>query len=310
MAVDPVPLIRRSSSRCRPLRPAGRPDIRRWLVGLVAIHLSTITAHADELCHFAGTTDYAGHLAVTTDVATNAKDGTTKIDVTGRFLGTPMPFVHITYLMQEISTWRSDQLQSVAVNSRYLVDGHIIRQEWDLFERGADGLAAYRLQGKTVDDFTRKYPTFVRHWDPADFGQPWVQDYGLANAERRRDLDLPSSSLQPDVRSPLAMAFYWSRRIPNNGQDAMVFLPGFKKDKRVDMTIATAQPPHDGQQSWQTSIRYPALSATLPSIAEAWVSLDGHLLQLAGTVQGSNYSAYGVIRQERCNGTATSASGG
>jgi hypothetical protein len=137
-----------------------------------------------------------------------------------------------------------------------------------------------------------------------------VQDYRLANAERRRDLDLPSSSLRPDLRSPLAMAFYWSRRIPNDGQAATVFLPGFKKDKRVELMIATAQPSHDGQQSWQTSIRYPALSATLPSIAEAQVSLDGHLLQLAGTVHGSNYSVYGVIRQEMCNGTASSASGG
>jgi len=91
-------------------------------------------------------------------------DNTTTVDVIGRFTATPIPFVHINYLMEEISTWKSDQLQSVAVNSRYIVDSHIVRQEWDLFDRGTDGLEAYRLQGKTLDDFRRKYPAFVRHW--------------------------------------------------------------------------------------------------------------------------------------------------
>ena len=261
-------------------------------------------ARAGELCRFAGTTDYAGRLAVTTNVDSHTADGTTTVDVVGRFTGTPMPFVHITYLMQEISTWKSDQLQSVAVNSRYILDGHVLRQEWDLFDRGADGLEAHRLQGKSLDDIRRRYPTFVRHWDPADFGQPWIHDYRLAGAERRRDLDLPAASVRPDLRSPLALAFYWSRRIPRSGQATAVFLPGFKKDKRVDLTIAAARPPSDGQLLWQTSVRYPALSMTHPSIAFARVSADGHLLQLEGTVESGSLTAYGVIRQVSCNGTA------
>jgi hypothetical protein len=262
-----------------------------------------MNAHAGELCHFAGTTDYAGHLNVTTNVAARASDGTMTVDVIGSFAGTPMPFVHINYLMQEISTWKSDQLQSVAVNSRYILDGHVVRQQWDLFKRGTDGLEGYRLQGKTLDDIRRRYPAFVRHWDPADFGQPWVQDYRLADAERRPDLDLPASSVRPDLRSPLALAFYWSRRIPGNGQAATVFLPGFKKDKRVELTITAAQPPREGRQLWQTTVRYPGLSMTHPSTATAWISMDGHLLQLEGTVQSGMYTGYGVIRQENCSGT-------
>jgi hypothetical protein len=206
--------------------------------------------------------------------------------------------------MEEISLWKSDRLQSVAVNSRYIVDSHIVRQEWDVFDLGPDGLQALRLQGKTLDDIRRKYPAFVGHWDPASFGQPWIQDYRLANAQRRPDLDLPATSVRPDLRSPLALAFYWSRRIPGNGQVATVFLPGFKKDKRVDLTIVAAEPPRDGQQLWQASVWYPALSTTYASTAKVWVSMDGHLLQLAGTVQGANYTAYGVIRQEDCSGTA------
>ena len=109
-----------------------------------------MNARAGELCHFAGTTDYAGQLDVTTNVSTRAPDGTMTVDVIGRFVGTPMPFVHINYLMQEISTWKSDQLQSVAVNSRYILDGHVVRQEWDLFDTGTAGLEAVPAAGKNT----------------------------------------------------------------------------------------------------------------------------------------------------------------
>ena len=80
-------------------------------------------------------------------------DGTTTVDVIVQFMATPWPLVHIRYLMQEVSVWKSDQLQSVATNSRYLVGGHIVRQISDLFDRGPAGLEAYRLQGKTSTTF-------------------------------------------------------------------------------------------------------------------------------------------------------------
>lgn len=285
---------------------ARRPAIRQCAVCLVSALLGTITARASEVCHFAGTTDYSGRVEVTTNVNARVTDGTTTVDVIVYFIAKPWPLVHIRYLMQEVSMWKSDQLQSVAANSRYLVDGHIVRQIWDLFDRGTDGLEAYRLQGKTLGDFRRKYPAFVGHWSPANFGQPWIQDYRLAGAERRPDLDLPASSVGPDLRSPLAMAFYWSRWIPRSGQAATVFLPGFKKDKRLDLTIGAAEPLRDGQQLWQTSIRYPALSLAHASTAKAWVSTDRHLLQLAGSVQSGSYTGDGVIRLEGCDGTEES----
>lgn len=285
---------------------ARRPAIRRCAASVVAALLGTITARASEVCQFAGTTDYSGRIGVTSNVNERVTDGTTTVDVIVHFMATPWPFVHIRYLMQEISTWKSDQLQSVAANSRYLVDGHIVRQTWDLFDRSTDGLEAYRLQGKTLDDLRRKYPAFVRHWEPANFGQSWIQDYRLAGAERRPDLDLAASSVGPDLRSPLALAFYWSRRIPRSGQAATVFLPGFKMDKRLDLTIGAAEPSRDGQQVWQTSIRYPALSLAHASTATAWISTDRHLLQLAGSVQSGSYTGDGVVRLEGCDGTAES----
>ena len=316
MRVSRAPLVTRWATtlavRLGYTHAARRPAVRRCAVCLVVALLSTINARASEVCHFAGTTDYSGRLEVTTNVNARVTDGTTTVDVIARFIATPWPLIHIHYLMEEISTWKSDQLQGVAANTRYLVDGHIVRQVWDLFDHGTNGLEAYRLQGKTLDDIRRKFPAFARHWDPADLGQPWLQDYRLAGAERRPDLDLPASSVGPDLRSPLALAFYWSRWIPRSGQAATVFLPGFKKDKRLDLMIAAAEPSRDGQQVWQTSIRYPALSMTHASTAKAWVSTDRHLLQLTGSVQGGSYTGDGVIRQESCEGTAESpnAAGG
>ncbi len=266
-------------------------------------HLSTLSARANEVCRFAGTTDYAGRLIVTATVNPEAATGTTTIDVAANFIATPVPFIHIRYLMEEISIWKSDELQRLAVNSRYIVNTFVVRQEWDVFDRVTAGLQAYRVQGKTLDDFKHKHPAFVRHWDPASFGQPWLQDYPEARAERRRDLDLPAAPNQPDLRSPLALAFYWTRRMPVGGQTLSVFLPGFKKDKHLDVTIAGAAPRRDGQQLWQTSVRYAALSETQPSTARAWISADGHLLQLAGSVQSGYYTGQGVIRQLGCDGT-------
>ncbi len=91
-----------------------------------------------------------------------------------------------------------------------------------------------------------------------------------------------------------------------------MFLPGFKKDKRVDLTIGAAEPSRDGQQVWQTSIRYPALSSAHASTAKAWVSTDRRLLQLAGSVESGSYAGDGVIRLQGCDGTAESpnAAGG
>ncbi len=99
---------------------ARRPAIRRCAGSLVVALLGTITARANEVCQFAGTTDYSGQIEVTTDVSARGADGTNTVDVIVHFTATPWPFVHIRYLMQEVSTWKSDRLQSVAANSRYL----------------------------------------------------------------------------------------------------------------------------------------------------------------------------------------------
>jgi hypothetical protein len=161
-------------------------------------------------------------------------------------------------------------------------------------------MRANRVQAKTLADFRLKHPGFVRHWDPATFGQPWLNDYPAASPERRADLDLKGVS--PKLRSPLALAFYWIRWLPPGGQDVPVFLPGFKADKLVDLPITAA--PWAGGTLWRTPLRYPALSETPTSTATAWTSPDGHLLQLAFDLHEPRGSARGLIRQTGCEGSS------
>lgn len=258
-------------------------------------------AHAGELCRFAGTTDYGGRVVVTANADTHASDGRVTVDIKAIFEGTPFPFIHVRYLAEEISFWQSGQIRSLAANTRYLVNGHVVRQQWDAFARTGDGLDAYRIEGKQLKDLQRKHPAFAQHWDPATFGQAWTQDYWAASPDRRRDLDLPAASMGSKLRSPLALAFYWSRWIPPTGQAVSVFLPGFKKDKSVDLTIEAGQPAQGQWRQLQTSILYPALSASTPSTARTWISMDGHLLQLAFAVQRGSSTAHGLLRLEGCS---------
>ena len=227
-----------------------------FLTGSVLAPLCAGSAFASETCHFAGTTDYDGHVAATTNVAASGDITTVDVDVT--FDATMMYLFHTRYLVQEISTWRSGELQGVALNTRYLVDDQIIRQQWDLFQRGPDGLQGRRVQAKNLEDFRQQHPGFTQHWDPATFGQPWLQDYPSASSERRTDLDLKGPPLPPVLRSPLATAFYWIRWLPRTGQEMSVFLPGFKKDRLVKLAI-TGHSSAAGAE-WFAPLHYPTLS--------------------------------------------------
>lgn len=276
----------------------GRSLATGLLLADAVVQFCTLDASAAEVCRLAGTTDPDGHVAITTDVA--AIDGVTKVNVAATF-STTVFWLHIEYLVEELSTWRAGELESVAVNSRYLVDKYVVRQQWDEFQRGTDGLQAYRVQAKTLADFRRDHPGFVQHWDPATFGQPWLHDYPAASAERRTDLDLKASPFPSGLRSPLAMAFYWTRWLPHRSLDVPVFLPGFKHDRLVNLSI-TATTSLSGTV-WRAPLRYPGLSETQASTATAWTSPDGHLLQLTVDVHHPYVSGRGLIKQQACEGT-------
>lgn len=270
---------------------------RLLLAGVVIMHWCTTTASAAEVCRFVGTTDYAGHITVTTTAAT--MDGLTKIDVNTSFESTSMFWFGVHYLVEEVSTWRAGRLETVALNSRYLLGTHIVRQQWDYFQRGPEGLYAHRVQAKTLTDFSLRHPGFVRHWDPATFGQPWLQDYQSAPPERRIDLDLPGP-LPLGLKSPLALAFYWVRWLPHGDHDMSVFLPGFKAERLVHLPITSAT--SAAGSVWRAPLHYPSLSKSRSSIATAWVSLDGHLLRMTFELHTIYGSGRGVVEEKGCDG--------
>jgi hypothetical protein len=84
------------------------------------------------------------------------------------FEATMFLWLHIHYLIEEISTWRAGELQRLAVNTRYLVGHSVIRQQWDDFQRAADGLQAYRVQAKTLADLRRRHPRLRAALGPLD----------------------------------------------------------------------------------------------------------------------------------------------
>ena len=271
------------------------------LAFIAAAQACSAHASANERCRYIGTTDHAGHVAVTTDA--RATGGVTTVDVALAFEATPMLWIHIHYLLEEVSTWRAGVLESVAVNNRYSVGDHIVRQQWDDFDRGTDGLQARRVQAKTLAEFRSRYPAFVPHWDPATFGSPWIADYASASPERRPDLDLAGfASVRAALSARLGLLL---GPVPAARRPGRAGVPARLQGR------APRGPAHPGVPSrrdmWRAPLRYTALSGTPPSTATAWTSWDGHLLQLAVELHTSRGSGRGLIRQEACGEPPTQA---
>ena len=287
--------------RVRPNGVHRRNTLRRLTAALLL--LASASAHG-EVCRFAGTTSRGGQVAVKTEIGARGEEVTADVTVSFKVQAW---FSEITYLGQEISTWRGGALQSLATNTRTVVDGAARRQQWDLFVHHGPGLHAYRVQAKRLADFQQRHPGFVRHWDPASFGQPWLQDYPAASPERRPDLDLPRSA--PGLRSPLALAFFWSRFLAPGGGEAPVFLPGFKRNALTEVAWgASAQ--GEGWRRWQSRLQHPGLDRSPPSVAAVWVSPDGYLLQLGAEVHAALGSGKTLLRAEGCQGVRIVPEGG
>ena len=99
--------------------------------------------------------------------------------------------------------------------------------------------------------------------------------------------------MPPRTRTPLALAFYWSRWLPEAGGTVPVFMPGWKRDARLDAEVAPAGPGH-----WRMALRYPGSAE--PSSAEAVVSSDHRLLRLSFDAHASAGSGQGWVDQVEC----------
>lgn len=266
----------------------------------MALVASTPAVRAAERCRFEGTTDHAGHVVATTLVAV-APDGERTVDVTLDLRATAWWLLDVRYLVEEITTWRGGALRQVAANTRSLSGGRVVRQSWDLFRRDGDALQAWRVQARTADQLRDRHPGFQAHWDPASFGAPWLPDYDAARPERRPDLDLAHAAA--GLRTPLALAFYWTRWLPDRPAPVPVFLPGFKRDAGLTLEPAPAVPT-GAARLWRVPLRHPALDPDAPSEAGASVSADHRLLALSFALHASQGSAHGTIHAAGCSGVA------
>jgi len=254
-----------------------------------------VPGRAAEICRYAGTSDYNGRLSVVTTVEKSG--GALIVDVAASVAATQVFWVKLQYSMQERSVWRGGRLDDLAVNTRYFVGAHIVRQIWDRFQRGPDGFHAWRVQGKKPAEFLGKFPGFTREWDASAFGQPWVDDFQKLPPERRPDLDLATNEAAPDLRTPFALAFYWDRYLAAGGTAVPVFMAGFKTDKIMRIAIA----PSTDIGVWHAPLHYVALSETPASSAAATIA-DRQLTRLSFDLHGSAGSAKGVLSRIGCSG--------
>jgi len=257
---------------------------------------------ASETCRYTGATSYDGQIRLETIAAT--ANGETTVDVRTWVSAKSFGFVGWRYWLEEISVWRDGEVRSIAVNNRYAFAGRVIRQSWDVFDAGPDGLAARRLEGKTAAEFSERHPGFASHWDPDAFGMPWVADYANGGADRRSDLDLAKSAMPPGFGPPLALAFYWSRWVGPDGQKAAVFLPGFKRDSRADISVVSVGVEGDGTRHFRSALRHPQLSQTEASSGDAWIAADHRLTRVTFDAHGADGSAHGDVHLDSCLGDA------
>ena len=266
------------------------------MIRLAPFVVATLLASAAqaETCRFTGSSNHDGHLTARSDVTQS--DGLVTVDVTLDF--TVSAWVSdYRYLGQEISTWRGNDLISLAINQRSFSGGAVVRQQWDVFTRRGDTLEASRVQAKRLAEFRQRHPGFVRHWSAGAFGQGWLADFPGAAPERRPDLDLPAIGTKP----PLAFAFYWSRFLPRRGGPATLILPSLKQNKTVPLTLPSATD-GDGWARWSTDLRHPGLTASPVSTTAVWVSPDHYLLQLGFDIHTAWASGRATIRADGCRG--------
>lgn len=235
-------------------------------------------------CNYTGTSSYNGQIAATvTDTETASG---LVINVLLRLDATPWHLWPVQFLIQEQSTYRNNTLQSVAVNGRWTSNGTIRRQYWDLLTPGPAGFEAYRIQVKRQSDLQRRNVPFAQYWNPTTFAQPWEQTFTQSTPDRRPDLDLPTNQRVPGLKTPLALAFYWSRQpLPRT---IPIFLPGWKHDARLTGTLAQSGP------KTRLTVAYPALEPT--SYIEA--AQNPHTLHLQAETTAGNGEA--TLTQTKC----------
>jgi len=274
--------------------------MRRWVAA--ALLVLPGVAGAAETCSYRGGGDHGARIALTTIAERNG--GALRLRALWRLSAKPLPFYGFEYLVEEISDWRDGQLLRIGLNLRHFVNGRIRRQQWDVFEREGTGFAAWRLQGKRVEDLQAKHPAFVGHWPVAAFGTPWLEAYRAGAPEPRSDLSLPPGQAPADLVPPFAAGFYLPRTAPAGPQRVALFIPGNKQQNRADVMVAAPDPAPDGGHVWRIGLRSDRLGLDPGSEAQAVIDRAGRLGEIRFRLRGYGMTANGEIRLEGCSGGA------
>jgi len=269
---------------------------------LCALLLISPAVRAAETCEYQGVGDYDARIALTT-IAERRGDAL-QLRVLWRLSARAMVFFRFEYLVEEISEWRGERLERVALNIRHFTNGAIRRQQWDVFERQGDAFEAWRLQGKRQADLAQKHPGFARHWDPAAFGRPWLADYRAGGPEPRSDLSLKPGEAPPSLVPPFAAGFYLPRTAPVGAQQVALFIPGNKQQNRADIPVPPPERGPDGGRTWRIALESQKLGIDRGSIAFATVASDKRLEAVRFHLRGYGTSADGEIRLQGCSGAS------
>jgi hypothetical protein len=275
--------------------------MRRLLLTLL-LALAPVLVQAAETCTYRGGGDYDAQIALTTIAE---RQGTTlRLRALWRLTARPLPFYRFEYLVEEISEWQGQRLIRLGLNLRHFVNGRIRRQQWDVFARTGDGFAAWRLQGKRAEELAGKHAGFARHWDVADFGQPWLADYPTAAAEARSDLALKPGEAPAGLVPPFAAGFYLPRFAPAAPQRIALFIPGNKQQNRADLDVPAPAPAPAGGHVWRITLESEKLGLDRGSQAVATIAPGGRLAAIRFRLLGFGMTAAGEIALQGCEGEA------
>ncbi|MDR3607223.1 MAG: hypothetical protein P4M08_07580 [Oligoflexia bacterium] len=271
----------------------------RWIFLLIAV---PFWAHA-ETCDYAGTTDYRGKITIETRYEIPSRFQST-LRTLLRFSASVLG-MRIQYDLDEIDSLENEKLQSVALNTRYFVNGAASRQQWDRydFHWRPNQTHALRISAKYQKDLETQFPAFAKYWDESTFGGDWLADYDSASPVRRPDLDLIGFS--DGIQSMLYLAFIRDRfeTVPNGSIRPIPFepfIPGSKTGKPAPLTTS-APLSAEGFVVWSTPLEFSGLET--PDNRPAQVTIDPatHLLEeLRLTIQKGFISADGDLKLVGC----------
>ena len=108
--------------------------------------------------------------------------------------------------------------------------------------------------------------------------------------------------MPPGLGTPLLLAFWWVRWAGEKDRTVPVFLPGFKRNARMDVRVVSLGVEAGGLLHLRSTVRHPQLSATAISAGEAWIAPDHHLARITFEARVDHGSARGELRLDRCEG--------